>query len=136
MKPLTIARKAIAKMRPLQKGLFLPPALFANAHLLLNKLRFAASLKTNTPFFARGLKLCKTLKMSKLSTVDTVKWIATIIQLLGYGMTGMNLVPWNIYMFFLGIFLWFAVGMMWQDRAIMVVHVGAFVSLLIGFLNS
>ena len=74
--------------------------------------------------------------MSKLSTVDTVKWIATIIQLLGYGMTGMNLVPWNIYMFFLGIFLWFAVGMMWQDRAIMVVHVGAFVSLLAGYLNS
>ena len=29
-------------LRPLQKGLFLPPALFANAHLLLNKLRFAA----------------------------------------------------------------------------------------------
>ena len=28
--------------RPLQKGIFLPPALFANAHLLLNKLRFAA----------------------------------------------------------------------------------------------
>ena len=74
--------------------------------------------------------------MTRLSTVDTVKWIATIIQLLGYGMTGMNLVPWNIYMFFLGIFLWFAVGMMWKDRAIMVVHVGAFVSLLIGFLSS
>ncbi len=74
--------------------------------------------------------------MAKLSTVDIVKWIATIIQLLGYGMTGMNLVPWNIYMFFLGIFLWFAVGMMWKDRAIMVVHVGAFVSLLAGFLNS
>ena len=31
-------------MRPLQKGIFLPPALFANAHLLLNKLRFAAEL--------------------------------------------------------------------------------------------
>ena len=89
-------------MRPLQKGIFLPPALFANAHLLLNKLRFAASLKNkNLRFFARGLKLCKTL-----------------------------------YMFFLGIFLWFAVGMMWKDRAIMVVHVGAFVSLLVGFLNS
>ena len=29
-------------LRPLQKGIFLPPALFANAHLLLNKLRFAA----------------------------------------------------------------------------------------------
>ena len=32
-------------MRPLQKGIFLPSALFANAHLLLNKLRFAAELK-------------------------------------------------------------------------------------------
>ena len=74
--------------------------------------------------------------MGKLSTVDIVKWIATIIQLIGYGMTGMNLVPYNIYMFFIGIFLWFAVGMMWKDRAIMIVHVGAFVSLLAGFLNS
>ena len=36
------AYKKIAFLRPLQKGLFLPPALFANAHLLLNKLRFAA----------------------------------------------------------------------------------------------
>ena len=50
------------QVRPLQKGLFLPPALFANAHLLLNKLRFAAELKNkNIRFFARGLKLCKTL---------------------------------------------------------------------------
>ena len=32
----------INHIRPLQKGIFLPPALFANAHLLLNKLRFAA----------------------------------------------------------------------------------------------
>ena len=44
--------------------------------------------------------------------------------------------PWNIYAFFLGILLWFAVGVMWNDRAIMVVHVGAFVSLLEGFLNA
>ena len=26
-------------LRPLQKGFFLPPALFANAHLLLNELQ-------------------------------------------------------------------------------------------------
>ena len=31
-----------ADLRPLQKGIFLPPALFANAHLLFHKLRFAA----------------------------------------------------------------------------------------------
>ncbi len=59
--------------------------------------------------------------------VDTVKWIATIIQLIGYGLTGLNMVPYNIFFFFVGIFLWFAVGVMWKDRAIMVVHVGAFI---------
>jgi hypothetical protein len=29
--------------------------------------------------------------------VDIVKWIATIIQLIGYGLTGMGLTPINIY---------------------------------------
>jgi len=71
-----------------------------------------------------------------MKLVDTVKWIATVIQLIGYGMTGMNLVPWNVFFFFAGIFLWFAVGVMWKDRAIMVVHVGAFLSLLFGYLNA
>ena len=74
--------------------------------------------------------------LPKLHFVDIVKWIATIIQLIGYGMTGLNLIPYIIYMFFIGIFLWFAVGVMWKDKAIMVVHVGAFISLLIGYLNA
>jgi hypothetical protein len=72
----------------------------------------------------------------KFQAVDAVKWVATVIQLIGYGMTGMNLVPYNVFFFFLGIFLWFAVGFMWKDKAIMVVHVGAFISLLIGYLNA
>jgi len=76
-----------------------------------------------------------TLKMiAKFEAVDVVKWLATVIQLIGYAMTGLNFVPYNIYMFFIGIFLWFAVGFMWKDKAIMVVHIGAFVSLLAGYL--
>ncbi|MDA9320280.1 ubiquinone biosynthesis methyltransferase UbiE [bacterium] len=73
---------------------------------------------------------------NKMLTVDAVKWLATVIQLIGYGMTGMNLVPYNIFFFFIGIFLWFTVGFMWKDKAIMVVHIGAFVSLLVGYLNA
>lgn len=72
----------------------------------------------------------------RMAPVDIVKWIATLIQLIGYGLTGMNVVPWNIFAFFLGIILWFAVGFMWKDRAIMVVHLGAFASLFIGYLNA
>ena len=71
-----------------------------------------------------------------MKTVDVVKWVATAVQLVGYGLTGLNIVPWNVFSFFIGIFLWFAVGVMWKDRAIMVVHVGAFVSLFAGYLNS
>jgi len=74
--------------------------------------------------------------MRNMKAVDTVKWLATIIQLIGYGMTGLNMVPYNIYFFFIGIFLWFAVGLMWKDKAIMVVHVCAFISLLVGYLNA
>ncbi len=74
--------------------------------------------------------------MASLATVDAVKWLATIIQLIGYGLTGLNATPWNIYAFLVGIVLWFLVGMMWKDRAIMVVHVGAFISLVVGFLNA
>ena len=71
-----------------------------------------------------------------MKTVDVMKWVATAVQLVGYGLTGLNIVPWNVFAFFIGIFLWFAVGVMWTDRAIMVVHVGAFVSLFAGYLNS
>ena len=74
--------------------------------------------------------------MNKIKLVDYVKWIATIIQLIGYGMTGLNMTPYNVYLFFLGIFLWFAVGVMWKDKAIMIVHIGAFISLLVGYLNA
>jgi len=71
-----------------------------------------------------------------VKTVDIVKWIATAIQLAGYALTGLNIVPWNVYAFVVGIVLWFAVGVMWKDRAIMVVHVGAFIAIVGGYLNS
>lgn len=74
--------------------------------------------------------------LSSIERVDIVKWIATIFQLVGYGLTGLNIVPYNIYLFFVGIVLWFIVGVMWRDRAIMIVHIGAFASLSLGYLNS
>jgi hypothetical protein len=60
----------------------------------------------------------------------------TVVQLVGYGLTGLNIVPWNVLAFVIGIALWFLVGVMWKDRAIMVVHVGAFIAILGGYLNS
>ncbi|MEM7507599.1 MAG: DUF6552 family protein [Pseudomonadota bacterium] len=71
-----------------------------------------------------------------MKRVDVVKWVATVIQLIGYGLTGLNIVPWNVFAFIVGIVLWFLVGVMWKDRAIMVVHVGAFIAIVGGYINS
>ena len=71
-----------------------------------------------------------------MKRVDSVKWTATVVQLVGYGLTGLNIVPWNVLAFVVGIALWFLVGFMWKDRAIMVDHVGAFIAILGGYLNS
>lgn len=71
-----------------------------------------------------------------MKPVDIVKWAATVVQLVGYGLTGLNIVPWNVFAFIIGILLWFAVGVLWKDRAIMVVHVGAFIAIVAGYLNS
>lgn len=71
-----------------------------------------------------------------MKRVDIVKWIATVIQLIGYGLTGMNVVPWNVFAFVVGIVLWFIVGFMWKDRAIMVVHIGAFIAIVAGYLST
>lgn len=71
-----------------------------------------------------------------MRTVDIIKWVATAIQLIGYGLTGLNIVPWNVFAFFIGILLWFLVGYLWKDKAIMVVHVGAFAAILAGYLSS
>nr|WP_281493983.1 DUF6552 family protein [Jannaschia sp. S6380] len=56
--------------------------------------------------------------------------------MIGYGLTGLGITPWNIWAFFVGIILWFAVGVMWKDKAIMVVHLGAFASLMGGYLTA
>jgi len=70
-----------------------------------------------------------------VKTVDLVKWVATVVQMIGYGLTGFNYSPLNVYAFIVGIILWFVVGVLWKDRAIMVVHIGAFLSLAVGYLN-
>ena len=68
--------------------------------------------------------------------VYIAKWAATGIQLVGYSLTGMNTILWNVFAFFAGIILWFAVGVMRKNKAIMVVHLGAFISIFVGYLNS
>ena len=64
-----------------------------------------------------------------------IKWAASILQICGYAATGFGLTPLNIYFFIFGLIGWFIVGVLWNDRAIMLIHIVAFGSLVVGVLS-
>jgi len=61
-----------------------------------------------------------------------VKWVASIVQILGYTATGFGWTPWNLYLFVVGVFGWFAVGVLWNDKAIMLIHIVALAAMVAG----
>lgn len=67
--------------------------------------------------------------------VTLLKWVASIIQIFGYGATAFGLTPLNIYLFLGGLVGWFLVGYMWNDRAIMLIHVVALGAMVAGLLS-
>ena len=64
--------------------------------------------------------------------VFAVKWGASIIQIMGYTATGFGWTPWNLYLFLIGVLGWFAVGVLWNDRALMLVHLVALGAMIAG----
>ena len=67
--------------------------------------------------------------------VTLLKWVASIIQILGYGATAYGLTPLNIYLFLGGLIGWFLVGYIWNDRAIMLIHIVALGAMVAGLLS-
>ncbi|TNF23351.1 MAG: ubiquinone biosynthesis methyltransferase UbiE [Rhodobacteraceae bacterium] len=51
-----------------------------------------------------------------------VKWTASILQIAGYTATAFGWTPLNLHLFVAGVLGWFAVGVLWNDRAIMLIH--------------
>lgn len=64
--------------------------------------------------------------------VFAVKWGASVIQIMGYTATALGWTPWNLYLFLIGVLGWFAVGALWNDRALMLVHFVALGAILVG----
>lgn len=81
-----------------------------------------------------------TTNVQKLSAtpdklVFVLKWVASIVQILGYAATAYGMTPLNIYLFLAGLTGWFLVGFMWNDRAIMLIHVVALGAMVAGLLS-
>ena len=65
----------------------------------------------------------------------TIKWAASLIQIICYAATGFGWTPWNLYLFLFGLLGWFVVGIIWNDRAIMLIHIVALTVMVIGMSN-
>lgn len=61
-----------------------------------------------------------------------IKWAASVIQISGYSATAFGLAPWNIYLFLAGLLGWLTVGVLWNDRAIILIHLVAFTAMAVG----
>ncbi len=64
--------------------------------------------------------------------VFAVKWGASVVQIMGYTATGFGWTPWNLYLFIVGVVGWFAVGALWNDKALMLVHLVALCAMIAG----
>jgi hypothetical protein len=64
----------------------------------------------------------------------TLKWFASIIQIMGYSATGFGYTPLNQYLFLVGLIGWFGVGLLWQDKAIILIHIIALAAMTYGML--
>ncbi len=67
--------------------------------------------------------------------VFAVKWGASAVQIMGYTAMGFGWAPWNLYMFLVGVVGWFAVGALWNDKALMLVHFVALGAMIAGMVS-
>ena len=64
-----------------------------------------------------------------------IKWTASIILLIGMVFTALVLTPINLFFHLVGVMVWFVVGYMWHDRAMMVVNSVAIFVFVFGILT-
>jgi|TARA_R100000789_G_scaffold5778_2_gene9871 hypothetical protein len=71
-------------------------------------------------------------RLSTAQIAFALKWVASAIQIVGYAATAFGWTPYNLYFFLVGVLGWFLVGVMWNDRAIMLIHIVALAAMIAG----
>ncbi len=88
---------------------------------------------------ARKDKMKKKFEVNKITPLhDTswyIKWTSSIILLIGMMLTSMEVNPYNLYLHLTGVSGWFIVGMLWHDRALIVLNAVAIGVFLMGIIK-
>ncbi|WP_259274226.1 DUF6552 family protein [Sulfitobacter mediterraneus] len=82
-----------------------------------------------------SLPLTRLGLMQRERGIMILKWAASIVQIMGYSATAFGLTPLNIYLFLIGLIGWFTVGILWRDKAIMLIHVVALGAMVLGLIS-
>jgi len=79
------------------------------------------------------------MKIDKITPTHTkdwyLKWVSTIILLVGIILTANNVYPYNLYVNVVALFGWIIVSIMWNDRALIVINVVGFTIYLNGIIS-
>ena len=80
--------------------------------------------------------MTKLVKQTPTHTLDWyVKWIASVILVVGVILTSNNIYPLNLMVHAIGMFGWFIVAIIWNDRALLVINAVSLVLLLNGLVS-
>ena len=75
-------------------------------------------------------------KQTPTYTLDWyIKWIASIILIVGVILTSNNIYPLNLVVHAIGMFGWFIVAIIWNDRALLVINAVSLVLLINGLVS-
>jgi len=78
----------------------------------------------------------KLIKQTPTHTLDWyIKWIASVILVGGVILTSNNIYPLNLMVHAIGMFGWFIVAIIWNDRALLVVNAVSLALLLNGLVS-
>ena len=80
--------------------------------------------------------MTKLNKQTPTHTLDWyIKWIASVVLVVGVILTSNNIYPYNLMVHALGMFGWFIVAIIWNDRALLVINAVSLVLLLNGLVS-
>jgi len=80
--------------------------------------------------------MTKLVKQTPTHTLDWyIKWIASIILVGGVILTSNNIYPLNLMVHAIGMFGWFIVAIIWNDRALLVINAVSLVLLINGLVS-
>ena len=65
-----------------------------------------------------------------------IKWFSSVCLIIAMVLTSANVHPWNLYPAIIGMTGWLIVGLLWHDRALIVLNAISVAIYLTGILNS